>query len=127
MTGSDPPQREARSDSASDYIPAPFPVHLVQLPANLQPLIEELAKNAHEQWAQQRTREGWTYGPNRDDIRRTHPCLLPYEHLPEAEKAYDRLMVDGTLRAIIHLGYEIVPDSQGPSSLGASGQEREIN
>jgi hypothetical protein len=51
--------------------------------------------------------DGWTYGPHRDDAKRTHPCLVPYEQLPESEKEYDRVMVNEALKAILALGYRI--------------------
>jgi len=75
---------------------------------DLQPLLESLARNAHEIWAQQRLRDGWTYGAHRDDVRRTHPSLVPYENLSESEKEYDRIMVNETLKTILALGYRIV-------------------
>ena len=56
----------------------------------LPPLIEDMARNVHEVWAQNRISEGWTYGPVRDDSLRYHPCLVPYDELPESEKQYDR-------------------------------------
>ena len=79
------------------------------LTAGLQNLIETLAKNAHEVWAKQRTSEGWTYGPHRDDERRRHPCLVPYQDLSESEKEYDRITAIETLKVILKLGFKVVP------------------
>jgi hypothetical protein len=45
----------------------------------------------------------------RDDERQLHPCLVPYEELPDEEKEYDRAMVRETIRSILVLGYEIRP------------------
>lgn len=36
-----------------------------------------------------------------------HPCLIPYEELPEVEKAYDRDTALGTLKLILKLGFKI--------------------
>ena len=36
-----------------------------------------------------------------------HPCLVPYEDLPESEKEYDRNAALGTIRAVIACGYRI--------------------
>lgn len=88
------------------YIPHPTDTSHVSL-SELQPLLEDLARNAHEIWAQKRLQEGWTYGPQRDDIKRRHPCLIPYEDLPESEKEYDRALVNETLKTILALGYRI--------------------
>ena len=56
----------------------------------------------------QRLSEGWTYGARRDDEKKTHPCLVPYEELPEIEKDYDRNTAIGTLKLIQALGFDIV-------------------
>ena len=92
------------------YVPSPINTANVELPSSLTTLVEYLAKNAHEQWAQQRIADGWTYGPARDDAQKRHPCLVPYDELPEDEKVYDRLAVTETLKAINIFGYHIVDD-----------------
>ena len=89
------------------YKPYPADTQGVELPKELQPLIEEMAKNVHEVWAKNRISEGWTYGPVRDDVNKKHPCLVPYEELPESEKEYDRATSQETLKLILKLGFEI--------------------
>lgn len=79
----------------------------VELPQELTPLIEEMAKNVHEVWAQNRINDGWTYGAVRDDARKQHPCLVPYDELPENEKEYDRATSQETLKFILKLGFSI--------------------
>ena len=79
----------------------------IQLPEELNGLIEQMAKNVHEVWAQSRISQGWTYGEERSDALKTHPCLIPYEELPEVEKAYDRDTTLGTLKFICKLGFKI--------------------
>ena len=90
------------------YQPKPYPTEDVRLPEGLMELGEALSKNTHEVWAKRRIRDGWTYGPRRDDAAKKHPCLVPYESLPEGEKAYDRDTALETLRLIVALGYKIV-------------------
>ena len=51
--------------------------------------------------------EGWKLGRKRNDRRKTHPCLVPYEELPEIEKDYDRNTAKSTLKLIIKLGFKI--------------------
>ena len=89
------------------YQPEPIDTSGVTLSEDLRRLTELLAKNAHDIWARQRMAEGWTYGPKRDDAKKQHPCLVPYEELPETEKEYDRNAAMETLRAILALGYKI--------------------
>lgn len=91
----------------NEYIPSPADTQSVELPKELLPLIEEMAKNVHEVWAQNRINEGWTYGPERDDALKKHPCLVPYEDLPESEKEYDRATSQETLKLILKLGFVI--------------------
>lgn len=88
------------------YIPHPVDTSKISL-AGIHPLLEDLARNAHEIWAQKRIQDGWVYGSQRDDAKRTHPCLVPYEQLPESEKEYDRALVNETLKTILALGYRI--------------------
>jgi hypothetical protein len=52
-------------------------------------------------------KDGWTRGPRRDDARKQHPSLVPYDELPESEKEYDRKTASETLRLILQLGYTI--------------------
>ena len=66
-----------------DYIPQPIDTTDVKLPKELIELGEVIAKNVHEVWAAGRVKDGWTYGMVRDDVKKTHPCLIPYEELTE--------------------------------------------
>ena len=49
------------------YTPAPLDTSGEVLPEALTSLVEALAKNVHEVWAQSRLAEGWRYGERRDD------------------------------------------------------------
>lgn len=89
------------------YIPSPIDVSDVVLPEELDEIVELIAKNVHEVWAKERMSEGWTYGPVRNDALKQHPCLVPYDELPEIEKEYDRNTALGTLRCIKKLGFNI--------------------
>ena len=89
------------------YQPRPLDASDVELSSSLNDLIERLAANNHDHWALQRIADGWRFGPNRDDLTKTHPDLIPYDDLPEPEKEYDRRSVVETLKAIVALGYSI--------------------
>lgn len=91
----------------NEYTPCLIDTSDVQLPSELAPLIEALAKNVHEVWAQTRLNQGWTYGEHRDDTAMTHPCLVPYERLSEDEKTFDRKTSTETLKLIMKLGFKI--------------------
>jgi len=89
------------------YMPHPIATADVELAVDILELTELPARNAHEVWAQQRMAEGWKYGPSRNDATREHPCLIPYDDLPESERDYDRKMALETLKVILALGYRM--------------------
>lgn len=53
-------------------------------------MIEALAVAEHRRWMADRIVSGWRYGPDRDDARRIHPHIRPYDELSETEKRKDR-------------------------------------
>lgn len=92
------------------YIPQPIDITSVELPEEIEQLVEQMSKNVHEVWAETRIQQGWTYGEHRNDELKTHPCLIPYEELPEEEKEYDRNTSISTLKLIMKLGFTIQPN-----------------
>ena len=102
------------------YNPIPINTDQIKLPDDITELAELLAKNAHDVWAKQRMADGWTYGEQRDDEQKRHPCLVPYLDLPESEKEYDRIMSFETLKVILALGYQIKKES------GEKSQAKEL-
>jgi len=93
------------------YTPKPIDTKDVVLVPELLELTEQIAENVHENWAAGRLKEGWTYGEKRDDVKKTTPCLIPYDELPESEKEYDRNTAIETLKLIVALGYRISKDT----------------
>jgi hypothetical protein len=88
-----------------NYAPAPIDTANVDLSEDLYELSRLLAKNNHEVWARQRIDDGWQYGPVRDDKRKEHPSLVPYEELSESERKYDVIMAEELLKAVMVLGF----------------------
>lgn len=89
------------------YIPRPIDTSDVELDDELKLLVEQLARNVHENWAVGRINEGWAYGPERNDALKQTPCLVDYDDLPESEKEYDRNTAIETLKLILKLGWNI--------------------
>ena len=89
------------------YVPNPIDTADIELSHEIKELSELLSKNTHEVWSAGRIRDGWTYGEKRDDAKKHHPCLIPYEDLSDSEKEYDRNTSMETLKLIIKLGYKI--------------------
>lgn len=91
------------------YQPKALDASAQRLPEGLEELTEELARNVHDTWAAARFEQGWKYGPERSDALKTHPCLVPYEDLPEIEKEYDRQTARRTILYILSAGAKIIP------------------
>lgn len=47
----------------------------------------------HERWLASLAADGWTHGLVKDEIARTHPCLVHWPDLPVHEQAKDRLLI----------------------------------
>lgn len=97
-----------------DYKPAPFDASGVAVSREISELSDLLARNAHENWARLRISQGWRHGERRDDARKQHPGLVPFEELTQAEKDYDFTLVQETVKSLLALGYTIQPP-QGAS------------
>lgn len=92
------------------YTPKPIDTSDVILSDDILELCELISENTHEVWSENRINDGWRYGEARDDEKKLHPCLIPYNELPESEKEYDRSTSLQTLKLITKLGYKIVKE-----------------
>ena len=45
----------------------------------------------HQSWMDLKEEEGWKYGKVKDAGLKEHPCMVPYEELPEDQKAKDTI------------------------------------
>lgn len=50
------------------------------------------ASAQHEQWLDQKKKDGWRFGKVKDAQRKTHPMMVPYGQLPEVERRKDALV-----------------------------------
>lgn len=46
-------------------------------------------EQVHEAWCTDRKAMGWTWGPEKDWEKMTHPCLVPWDDLPDEQKRKD--------------------------------------
>lgn len=69
--------------------------------------IEELAMREHARFVAQKVAAGWTYAPERDDLKKTSPAIMGWEQLPEPEKEKDRVMVRAIPAILARAGYAI--------------------
>lgn len=70
--------------------------------------LEKIAEKVHETWMAARLKEGWVLGTERNDVKKTTPCLVPYCELPESEKEYDRITARTVINALNECGFEII-------------------
>jgi len=75
--------------------------------------LDMLARREHVRWVDHKLSRGWALGP-RDDARKTHPCLVPYDDLPEAERQKDIDAVLEVPRLLQLAGFRIVRDRPKP-------------
>lgn len=49
------------------------------------------ASAQHDAWSADKVADGWIYGEAKDAEKKTHPCLVPFEQLPEFQQKKDKL------------------------------------
>lgn len=69
--------------------------------------LEFLSQMEHRRWMKDKIESGWQYGPVRDHDQKTHPSLVPWEELPEAEREKDRQAVRAIPGLLAAAGFEI--------------------
>jgi len=72
--------------------------------------VEALARLEHLRWMQEKTASGGKYGPVKDKHKKIHPCLVPWEKLPEDEKEKDRDSIRNLPLLVGMVGFKIVRD-----------------
>jgi hypothetical protein len=50
-------------------------------------------RDSHANWLKFKEANGWVYGPEKDFEKKTHPCIVHYDDLPEEQKIKDHLFV----------------------------------
>ena len=69
--------------------------------------LELLARMEHDRWWADRVLDGWTLNALRDNKRKHHPNLVPYDELTEPIKQLDRDSVLQMLEILSLEGYVI--------------------
>lgn len=81
--------------------------------------LELLARAEHDRWCEERQRNGWQWGPERDVEHKRHPDLVPWEQLSERAKNLDRDAVRAVPLFLARLGYAIVPSLTATAAIAA--------
>ena len=70
-------------------------------------------EQAHAKWLESMTAQGWTYGEVKDVEAKKHPCILPFNELPQAQRSKDSIF-----RAVVH-ALKDLPDNVGDVAVRA--------
>ena len=70
----------------------------------------DLAKAEHNRWVINKMLDGWKYGSERNDRKKLHPSMIPWEKLSESEKSKDYAMVTEIPLILDKNGYTIHRD-----------------
>lgn len=65
---------------------------------------------SHDSWLEEKRREGWRYGPVKRPDLKEHPCFVPYDELPPAQKLKDYLF-GAVVKAYFDAGMLVMTDS----------------
>lgn len=57
-------------------------------------------RESHAGWLAEKEATGWKFGAVKNPAAKEHPCFVPYDELPDAQKMKDHIFV-GTVRAMI--------------------------
>ncbi|XP_054256673.1 ryanodine receptor 3 [Indicator indicator] len=97
---------------SNGYKPAPLDLSEVKLLPAQEFLVDKLAENAHNVWAKDRIKQGWTYGIQQDLKNKRNPRLVPYALLDERTKKSNRDSLREAVRTFAGYGYSIEPPDQ---------------
>ena len=50
-------------------------------------------RGLHEAWMRDKLADGWSYGPVKDAVMKTHPCLVSYDDLSDGQRDKDRVFI----------------------------------
>ncbi|XP_067470581.1 ryanodine receptor 3-like isoform X6 [Thunnus thynnus] len=97
---------------SNGYKPTPLDLSDIKLTPSQELLVDKLAENAHNVWAKDRIKQGWTYGIQQDLKSKRNPRLVPYALLDERTKKSNRDSLREAIRTLIGYGYNIEPSDQ---------------
>ncbi len=69
-----------------------------------------LERLEHERWMNEKLDGGWKFGPVRDDAKKLHPSLIPFDDLSEAEKEKDRDTIRQIPELLSYIDFQVNRD-----------------
>ncbi|XP_058275573.1 ryanodine receptor 2 isoform X2 [Hirundo rustica] len=102
----------------SGYKPAPMDLSFIKLTPSQEAMVDKLAENAHNVWARDRIRQGWTYGIQQDVKNRRNPRLVPYALLDDRTRKSNKDSLREAVRTLLGYGYNLeAPDQDHAARL----------
>ena len=71
---------------------------------------EPKPEESHEGWLKEKTDDGWVYGEVKDADKKTHPCCVPYDELPDDQKEKDAIFI-GVVKSFFELKSPVTPEN----------------
>jgi len=71
--------------------------------------VNQMAEMEHVRWMNEKINDGWKYGPVRNDEKKIHPSLIPWDELPENDKEINRNFVRKLPHILARVDLEIYP------------------
>ena len=53
--------------------------------------------HSHVEWMKEKVSLGWTWGPEKNEVTKQHPCMVPFNELPALQQVKDFIF-----RAVVH-------------------------
>lgn len=76
-------------------------------------------EQSHESWSAQKVADGWVFGPTKDPVAKTHPCLVPFTELPAEQQLKDVLFLS-VASALLFGRYPITPAPESTATAEAA-------
>lgn len=64
-------------------------------------------ETSHDEWMREKLATGWKWGPVKDEVAKTHPCIVDFSKLPPEQKAKDYLFRAVVLHTAVALGIQL--------------------
>lgn len=86
-------------------------------------------EKSHNNWMRWKESSGWVFGEVKDEEAKTHPCMVPYNELPEDERVKDQVFVDTVKSELMKYKAADVSENDIPSPINeqAVPSESEID
>ena len=68
----------------------------------------KLSKAEHDRWMNEKLANGWTYALVRDNTKKHHPMLIPFDQLPVEEQRKDTAIIQNIIPLLASVGLKVV-------------------